>query len=145
MLDFDEFSENLRKNTNFVNKDNYIELFKNKVDYFVDACDFVEAKKAVIKYCLTKNIRIISSMGTGNRIDPSKLEIIDIKKTSYDPLARIIRKYLRDENINSSLMVLWSREIPIKTSGVVGSSAFVPSSAGILIASYIIKELIGYE
>lgn len=126
----------------FVNESNYMELFKNKIDFFVDACDLIKTKKLVIKYCLNNNIKIISSMGTGNRMDPSKLEIIDIKKTSYDPLARIIRKYLRDEKINKKLMVLCSKEIPTKIRGVVASNAFVPSSAGLLITSYIIKELI---
>lgn len=128
---------------NFIDFSNYVELFCHKIDYFVDACDTVSTKKLVIQYCLTNNIPIISSMGVGNRFDPSKLEILDIKKTSGDPLARIIRKYLRDEKINKKLLVLCSRELPKKMSEKVSSNAFVPSSAGLLIGSYIVKELIG--
>ena len=82
-------------------------------------------------------------MGTGNRFDPSKLEIIDIRKTSNDPLARIIRKYVKDMKINKKVMCLCSKEIPIKTRDYTpGSTAFVPPSAGLLISSYIIREII---
>lgn len=126
----------------FVDSSNYLKLFENKIDYFVDACDSIKTKKLVIDYCLKNDIKIISSMGTGNRMDPSKLEIIEIKKTSGDPLARIIRKYFKDEHINKKLMVLCSKEIPKKRGRTISSTAFVPSSAGFLISSYIIKELI---
>ena len=98
----------------FIDSSNYTELFKYKIDYFVDACDTVSTKKLVIQYCLINHIPIISSMGVGNRIDPSELEILDIKRTMGDPLARIIRKYLREENIDKKLMVLCSREFPKK-------------------------------
>ena len=82
-------------------------------------------------------------MGTGNKLDPSKLEITDLKKTVNDPLARIMRKFIKDEKITSKITVLSSTEVPIKTGeSTPGSTAFVPSSAGLLIASYIIKELI---
>ena len=82
-------------------------------------------------------------MGTGNKLDPSKLEITDIRKTVNDPLARIIRKYIKDEKINKKVMVLSSTELPIKTGDITpGSSAFVPASAGLMIASYVIKKII---
>ena len=82
-------------------------------------------------------------MGTGNKLDPSKLEIVDIRKTINDPLARIIRKYVKDEKINKKVMVCSSRELPIKNKdNVVGSTSFVPSSAGLLISSFVLKELI---
>ena len=82
-------------------------------------------------------------MGTGNKFDPSMLEIVDIRKTINDPLARILRKYIKDEKINKKIMVLSSKEIPLKIGGrTPGSTSFVPSSAGLLIASYIVKELI---
>ena len=127
----------------FIDENNYLELFDNNIDYFVDACDTVLVKKLVIKECLKRSIPFISSMGTGNKLDPSKLEITDIRKTVNDPLARILRKFIKDEKINKKVMVLSSKELPIKTGDrTPGSSAFVPSSAGLLIASYIIRSFI---
>ena len=127
----------------FIDNNNYLELFDNHIDYFVDACDTVLVKKLVIKECLKRNIPFISSMGTGNKLDPSKLEIIDIRKTVNDPLARILRKFVKDEKINKKVMVLSSTELPIKTGDrTPGSTAFVPSSAGLLIASYIVRSFI---
>ena len=127
----------------FIDEGNYIDIFNNKIDYFVDACDTVKTKKLVIKECLKRKIKFISSMGTGNKLDPSKLEIVDIRKTVNDPLARIMRKFIKDEKINSKVMVLSSKEVPIKTGkSTPGSSAFVPASAGLLIASYVVRDLI---
>lgn len=127
----------------FIDNNNFNELFDNHIDYFVDACDTVLVKKLVIKECLKRNIPFISSMGTGNKLDPSKLEIIDIRKTVNDPLARLLRKFVKDEKINKKVMVLSSKELPIKTGErTPGSSAFVPSSAGLLIASYIVRSFI---
>lgn len=127
----------------FIDDKNYLELFDNNIDYFVDACDTVLVKKLVIKECLKRNIPFISSMGTGNKLDPSKLVITDIRKTVNDPLARILRKFVRDEKINKKVMVLTSSELPIKTGDrIPGSTAFVPSSAGLLIASYIVRSFI---
>ena len=127
----------------FIDLDNLDELFNNKIDFFVDACDTVSVKKGIIKECLKRKIKFISSMGTGNKLDPSKLEIMDIRKTVNDPLARILRKFVKDERINDKVMVLSSSELPIKTGDrIPGSTAFVPSSAGLLIASYIINYFI---
>lgn len=127
----------------FIDKDNLDELFGYHFDYLVDACDTVSTKLAVIDRCLEDKRRFISSMGTGNKLDPSMLEIIDIRKTVNDPLARIVRKHVKDNKINSKVMVLSSRELPIKTGDrTPGSSAFVPSSAGLLIASYIVRQFI---
>ena len=127
----------------FIDDKNFSELFDNNIDYFVDACDTVLVKKLVIKECLKRNIPFISSMGTGNKLDPSKLVITDIRKTVNDPLARILRKFVRDEKINKKEMVLTSSELPIKTGDrTPGSTAFVPSSAGLLIASYIVKSFV---
>lgn len=127
----------------FITKDNIDILFKEHIDYFVDACDTLETKKEVIKECINRNIKLISSMGTGNKLDPSKLKITTLDKTEYDPIAKILRKYCRDNKINKKITVLCSTERPIKTnSRVVGSTSFVPSSAGLLITSYIIKDII---
>ena len=127
----------------FISPNNIDVLFENQIDFFVDACDTITTKKEVIKQCINNNINFISSMGTGNKLDPSKLEIVDIRKTVNDPLARIIRKYIKEEKINKKVMVLSSRELPIKTGDrVPGSSAFVPSSAGLMIAGYIVEMIL---
>ena len=130
----------------FIDDNNLDILFQNKIDFLVDACDTVSTKKAIIKKCLNKKIDFISSMGTGNKLDPSKLEIVDIRQTVNDPLARILRKFIKDEKINKKVMVLSSKELPIKTGDrTPGSTAFVPSSAGLLIASYVVKSFIRLE
>lgn len=131
------------KNDSFIDSNNFLELFNDKIDFFVDACDTMTVKKMVIKTCIDKNIPFISSMGTGNKLDPSKLEITDIRKTVNDPLARTLRKFIKDEHINKKVMVCSSSELPIKTGDrTPGSSAFVPASAGLLITSYIIRYFI---
>ncbi len=127
----------------FIDDSNLDELFEFNLDYFVDACDTVRTKKAVIDKCLKNKIKFISCMGTGNKLDPTKLEIVDIRKTNNDPLARIMRKYIKDKKINDKVMVLSSREVPIKTGeSTPGSSAFVPSAAGLVIAGYVVCDLI---
>ncbi len=127
----------------FVTNENIESLFDHPIDYFVDACDTISVKKEVIRKCIRKKIPFISSMGTGNKMDPSQLEIVDIRKTVNDPLARILRKFVKDEKMTQKVMVLSSRELPIKTHDrVPGSTAFVPSSAGLLIASYIVGKFI---
>lgn len=132
-----------KKITDFILKDNIDLLFEEKIDYLVDACDTTTTKKLIIDECLKRDVPFITCMGTGNRFDPSKLEIIDIRKTSNDPLARIIRKYVKDMKINKKVMCLCSKEIPVKTGDYTpGSTAFVPPSAGLLISSYIIREII---
>lgn len=134
---------NVIKISDFIDKDNFDLLFTNHIDFFVDACDTISTKKEVIKKCLKKKIPFITSMGTGNKMDPSKLDIMDIRKTVNDPIARILRKFVKDEKINDKILVLSSSELPIKTGDrTPGSTAFVPSSAGLLIASYIIRYFI---
>ena len=128
---------------NFITVDNLEELFKHDIDFFVDACDTTSVKKEIIRKCINKKIKFISCMGTGNKLDPSMLEIVDIRKTNNDPLARMIRKFVKDEKINSKVMVLSSNEVPIKTGErVPGSTAFVPPAAGLMIASYVVKKLL---
>ena len=134
---------NVIKIDKFITIDNLDELFNCDIDFFVDACDTTSVKKEIIKKCLNKKIKFISCMGTGNKLDPSKLEIIDIRKTSNDPLARMIRKYVKDEKINDKVMVLCSSEVPVKTGDrTPGSTAFVPPAAGLMIASYVVKKLL---
>ena len=127
----------------FIDESNIDLIFKDKIDYFIDACDTINTKKSVIKKCLEKNIDFITCLGTGKRMDPSKIKITDIRKTKYDPIARILRKYIKDEHINKRITCCYSEEEPKKIeSDVIPSSIFVPSSAGILIASYVVNELI---
>lgn len=130
----------------FINGENIDTLFDEKIDFLVDACDTVNTKKLIIKKCLNLNIDFISSMGTGNKLDPSKLEITDLRKTINDPLARILRKFIKDEKIRGKVTVLSSTELPIKTGDrTPGSTAFVPSVGGLLIASYIVRYFIDKE
>lgn len=124
--------------------DNIDILFNENIDYVIDACDTVETKKELIRQCLKRKIKLISSMGTGNKLYPSKLEIMDIRKTSYDPLSKIIRKMVKDERIKEKIMVVSSTEQPIKTnSKTIGSTSFVPATAGLLCASFVINDIVG--
>lgn len=125
----------------FINEENIESLFENKIDFVIDAIDTIKTKKQLIKKCIEKQIKIISVMGTGNKMDPTKLTITDIRKTSYDPIAKEIRKFIKEERINKKIPVVFSDEIPIKTDKI-GSNAFVPATAGIFAASYVINELI---
>lgn len=115
-------------------------------DYIIDAIDFVSGKLEIIKKAKEYNVPVISSMGAGNRLDPTKFEVSDIYKTSVDPLARTIRSLCRKENIKS-LKVVYSKEIPQKCDmdngeKTIGSVSFVPSVAGLIIAGEVIKDLI---
>ncbi len=123
-----------------------IDIIKDyKADYVIDACDSLNTKKSIVELCQDNGIALISSMGTGNRFDPSKLKIAKLSKTSGDPLAKIMRKWLKDER-RKDIVVLSSDELPVKTGQrAPGSTAFVPSSAGIMIASYVFKEIIKKE
>ncbi len=124
----------------FYNEETTDVIFNNKIDFIVDACDTIASKKLLIKEALNKEIPIISCMGTGNKFDPSLLEITDIRKTVNDPLAKIMRKWVKDERINKKITVLSSKELPVKTNNrKPGSTSFVPSSAGLLISSYIFR------
>lgn len=128
-------------------------FFKNKkYDYIVDAIDLVTSKLALAEIAKNLSIPIISSMGTGNKIEPTMLEVADINKTSVCPLARVMRKELKNRGIKK-LKVVYSKELPRKPfneSGSrekkvnVGSIAFVPSTAGLIIASEVVKDLCNF-
>ena len=126
----------------FIDDGNIDELFSNDIDYYIDCQDTVKTKEVFIKECLKRKVKFITCLGAGNRLDPTKLEITDIRKTSYDPLARVIRKYVNDNKFKGRIPVVYSKEKPVKVNGVVGSTIFVPASAGLLIASYVIRDLI---
>lgn len=123
-------------------------------DYVVDAVDTVSAKLLLIEEAQKSGTRIISCMGTGNKLDPSRFEITDISKTVNCPLAKAVRTELRKRGIKK-VKVLYSKELPVKgqTSGeetkgtagrpVPGSISFVPSVAGLMIAGAVIRDLLG--
>lgn len=127
----------------FINSDNIDLIFKNNIDYLIDACDTVSTKKCLILECIKRNIKFISCMGTGNKLNPSLLSITTLDKTIYDRLAKILRKWAKDNKINKKIMVVSSSEQPIKiNSKTIGSCSVVPSSAGILCASFVINDII---
>ena len=117
------------------------------VDYIVDAIDSISAKIELILKANELNIPIISSMGMGNKIDPTKIEVSDIYKTSVCPLAKIVRRELKKKNIKK-LKVVYSKEEPIKInledgkSKTLGSISFVPSVAGLIMASEVVKDIL---
>lgn len=125
----------------FLDKSNINEVFIHNPNYIIDACDTIDTKVYLIKESIEKNIKIISSMGTGNKFNPKLLDIVDISKTSYDPLAKVMRKKLKDIGIKH-VMVISSTEKPLNISKPVGSNSFVPPAAGILAASYVINDIL---
>ena len=126
-----------------------------KADFVIDAIDTVSAKMDIIIKCYSLGIPMVSALGCGNRLDPSKLVIADIHKTELDPLAKVIRKNCRDAGIKS-LRVVYSTETPIKPMtpaleeggprrAIPGSSPFVPPAAGILLAYEAVTTLLNKE
>ena len=135
---------NITKITEFIDMSNINKLFETHIDYVVDACDTMIVKLELIRICNNKNIKLISCMGTGNKMDPSKLKIMDIRKTSYDPIAKKIRKMIKDERINTKVMVVCSdEEAKVKINKVIPSNSFVPATAGLLCASFVINDIVG--
>ncbi|MDE5888556.1 MAG: ThiF family adenylyltransferase [Bacilli bacterium] len=127
----------------FLNEANIDEIDFMKYDYIVDCCDTMTTKLLLIQKSIQYNVKIISSMGTGNRLDPTKLVLTDIWKTEYDPVAKAMRKLLRDNNIRNKIPVLLSKEQPIKIqSRKPGSTSLVPNVAGFYIASYVFNDII---
>lgn len=111
-------------------------------DYVVDAIDTTSAKIDIIARCKDMGTPVISSMGTGNKLDPSRFEIGDISKTSVCPLAKVVRRELRNRGIHG-VKVLFSTEEPVKTgSRIPGSISYVPSVAGLLIGGEVIRDLL---
>ena len=133
---------NITKISKKLSEENIDELFKYSFDYLIDACDTIIVKEKIIEICLKKKITMISSMGTGNKLNPNELEITDISKTSYDPLAKKIRKYLKDNHIQGKVPVVYSKEKNESFTGSIPSMVFVPATSGLLCANYIIKKII---
>ena len=117
-------------------------------DYVVDAIDTITAKINLVVECERRGLKIISSMGAGNKFNPTKFKVTDIYKTSVDPVAKVLRKKLKELGIKN-LKVVCSDEVPKKidtknfSGKVIGSVAFVPSVAGLIIAAEVVKDLVG--
>ena len=126
----------------FVTEENIKDIDFENYDYVVDAIDTITSKLLIIREAYDNNIKIISAMGAGNRLDPTKFKIMDIEKTKNDPVARIMRKKLKEMNIKK-LKVVCSEELPIKTSDrTPGSISFVPPVCGMVLASYVITDIL---
>lgn len=144
----------------FYTEETYEEFFKYDLDFVVDASDTISYKIHLMKECLKRNIPIISSMGAANRMDPTRFQIVDISKTHTDPMAKVIRTTLRKEGIKKGIPVVFSDESPVvsreEVRKVVGkedasirkakmppaSNAFCPSVAGLIMAGYVVQQLI---
>jgi tRNA A37 threonylcarbamoyladenosine dehydratase len=133
----------VHKICDFYSAENREKFFENSYDYVVDAIDSIASKIDLIKYCYDNNIKIISSMGTANKLEPLKLKVTDINKTIVCPLAKIIRKKAKEFGIKK-LKVVYSEELPIKNenTNILGSISFVPSVAGLIIASEVVRDII---
>lgn len=125
----------------FINNDNINSFDFKKFNYVIDCVDNVTAKLAIITRAKENNINIISSMGTGNKLDPKKFKIKDISKTAVCPLAKVIRLELRKREIKG-VKALYSEEEPVKSPDFISSISFVPSSAGLLIAREVILDIV---
>jgi len=145
----------------FYTEETYEQFFDYGLDYVVDASDTIIYKVHLIKECLKRNIPVISSMGAANKMDPTRFRIADISKTHTDPIARVVRTKLRKDGIKKGVKVVFSDEDPIKpredvTQRIVpenapeirkakqppASNAFVPSVAGLVMASAVVKDLL---
>ena len=148
----------------FVLIDNLTDIIEMKPDYMVDAIDTVTAKLTLARLSVEHGIPLMSSMGTGNKVDPTQFEVTDLTKTSICPLCKVMRRELKKYGINH-LKVVYSKEKPLtpiefdhegtidtsngevtrKKRATPGSMSFVPGVAGLIIAGEVIKDLIGYQ
>ncbi len=138
----------------FVSKETIGCLFSSHIDYVIDAIDTVGSKCDLIEYCQKNDINIISSLGMGNRMDPTQVRIVKLKDTSEDPLAKAVRYQIRKRHLSDKIDVAFSLEKPIKQkvelndSGIrkermpPASSPFVPNAAGLACASWVIRKLL---
>lgn len=144
----------------FYTEETYEHFFSYNLDYVIDASDTIMYKIHLMKECLKRNIKMISSMGAANKMDPTRFQIADISKTHTDPLAKVIRTKLRKEGITKGIPVVFSDESPIviredvrkevgndeakirKAKMPPSSNAFVPSVAGLIAASWVVRDII---
>lgn len=143
---------NVEAKQEFITADNIQEIIPEDIDYVVDAIDTVTSKLALAEYCYKNDIKLIASMGTGNKMDPTQFRVTDVFKTKVCPLAKVMRTELRKRGVKK-LKVVYSEEIPMvpnKGRAVAsqkrqtpGSISFVPPVAGMIIAGEVIKDLTG--
>ena len=136
-------NQNIKINTYdmYLDETNIKEILSNNYEYIIDACDSIKTKIELIKLKELYNYKLISCMGTAKKIDPTKLQITTLDKTSYDPLAKVIRKKIKELNIKKKVNVVSSTEqiIEIET---LGSFMMVPATAGILCAKFVIDDIV---
>ncbi|MEH7223132.1 tRNA threonylcarbamoyladenosine dehydratase [Bacillus sp. JJ1566] len=144
----------------FYTEETYEEFFSYDLDFVIDASDTIMYKIHLMKECLKRKIPIISSMGAANKMDPTRFMIADISKTHTDPMAKVIRTKLRKEGIHKGIPVVFSDESPIviredvrqqitdenakirKAKMPPSSNAFTPSTCGLIMGSYVVRELL---
>jgi tRNA A37 threonylcarbamoyladenosine dehydratase len=119
-------------------------IFSQKIDFVIDCIDSIKSKQDLAMACIQRNIPFLSSMGTARRLDPSKLEIMELEKTSYDPIAKRMRNWKQKNKIRNKIWVVCSTEPPrpVEAGKPLPSMIFVPASAGLLLASECVKKLI---
>ena len=127
------FNENLTK-------DNIDSILKNKYDYVIDACDTIDTKVLIIEKSLKYKFKLISCMGTANKTNPALLSITELFKTNNDPIAKILRKKVKELKINKKISVVSSTETPIANKNL-GTNSYIPGIAGLLCASYVINDI----
>lgn len=131
---------NLKVINQFISNDNFSLLNIDSFDYVIDACDDLNLKILLIKNA--DKYKLISSMGTANKMDITRFKITTIDKTSYDPLAKIIRKKIKEEKIRTKFKVVSSDEKVMKNGAKLGTIAYMPAVSGLLCASYVINDII---
>lgn len=129
------------KYTLFITKENIASLFKEHVDYVIDACDTLNTKLEIIRYCLYNKIKFISSMGMAKRINNNYIKVSTLDKTKNDPLAKKLRMLVKKNGIKGKIPVVYSEELPLKINGL-GSIAHVTATAGVYITNYIINDIL---
>lgn len=130
-----------------VDGDNISNILAEDVDFVLDCIDDVKAKVEIIAYCQKENIPLIVSLGFANKFHPQMIQIERLKKTSVCPLARVMRRKLKDKGLSLDIMCVYSQEKPhhVLDQSILGSTAFCPSSAGLMMASYVINQILGNE
>lgn len=131
---------NLKVINQFIREDNFSLLNIDSFDYVIDACDDLNLKILLIKNA--DKYKLISSMGTANKMDMTRFKITTIDKTSYDPLAKIIRKKIKEKKIRTKFKVVSSDEKVMKNGTKLGTIAYMPAVSGLLCASYVINDII---
>lgn len=124
-----------------LNKENLRNLLNQNFDYIIDACDTLDVKFALMENSLHYSYKLISSMGTAKKTDPTKLEITTLDKTNNDSIARLLRNKVRKAHINKKIYVVSSTEVP-KQINMLGTANLVPSVAGLLCVSFIFNDII---